>query len=127
MAINQNHTFDDLDGVKCAIVEKNCKPERVEFLKNLLELNGFTVVVVPTPLPKAAVAPPAANANPDTPPPPPPPPPATFTLGVTDVSFNATNAIFGRLLHTRDGHVVTLKYWQQKEDVAHDEVPYFKK
>ena len=38
MAINQNHTFDDLDGVKCAIVEKNCKPERVEFLKKLLEI-----------------------------------------------------------------------------------------
>lgn len=120
MAINQNHTFDDLDGVKCAIVEKNCKPERVDFLKNLLEFNGYTVVVVASPPPKAAAA-----ATPDAPPP--PPPPATFTVGVTDVAFNATNAIFGRLLHTNNGHVVTLKYWQQKESVAHDEVPYFAK
>ncbi|HWB63675.1 MAG TPA: hypothetical protein VG603_09215 [Chitinophagales bacterium] len=120
MAINQNHTFDDLDGVKCAIVEKNCKPERVEFLKSLLELNGYTVVVAKSPPPKAV-----APATPDAPPP--PAPPETFTVGVTDVTFNATNAIFGRLLHTKDRHVVTLKYWQQKENVAHDEIPYFQK
>lgn len=33
MAINQNHPFEDVDGVRCAVVEKNCKPERVQFLK----------------------------------------------------------------------------------------------
>ena len=126
MAINQNHTFDDLEGVKCAIVEKNCKPERVEFLKKLLEFNRFTVVIAKSPPPKAAPVP--AAVNPDAPPAPAPPPsPETFTVGVTDVTFNATNAIFGRLLRTPDGHVVTLKYWQQKENVAHDEVPYFAK
>lgn len=123
MGINQNHLFDDLDGIKCAIVEKNCTPARVEFLKNLLEYNRFTVVVVKSPLPKVA---PAKPATPDAPPPPPPPPPPdTYTVGVTDVTFNATNAIFGRLLHTPDGHVVTLAYWQQKDHVSHDEIPYF--
>lgn len=114
--------FDELDGVKCSIVEKNCTAARVEFLKKLLEYNRYTVVIAKSPPPKAAV--PAANATPtDTPPP--PPSPETFTVGVTDLTFNATNAIFGRLLHTPDGHVVTLKYWQQKETVAHDELPYF--
>ena len=54
MAINQNHTFDDLDGIKCAIVEKNVTPERVTFLKTILEHNHFTVVVVPSPPPKTA-------------------------------------------------------------------------
>jgi hypothetical protein len=40
--------------------------------------------------------------------------------------FNPINAIFGRLLRTPDGHrVVTLAYWQQKEKVSHDEVPYY--
>jgi len=120
MAINQNHTFDDLDGVKCAIVEKNCKPERVEFLRKILEYNRYTVVVVKTPPPKAAAST-TQDASPA------PAPPETFTVGVTDVTFNATNAIFGRLLHTPDGHVVTLKYWQQQENVAHDEVPYYQK
>jgi len=45
MAINKNHEFEDLDGVKCAIVERNVSPGRVEFLKNLLEFNRYIVVV----------------------------------------------------------------------------------
>lgn len=128
MAINKNHEFEELDGVKCAIVEKNVKGERVEFLKKLLEYNGYTVVVAATPAPKVAAKPaPAPTAEGEAAPPSPPPPPApeTFTVGVTDVTFNPTNAIFGRSLRTRSGHVVTLAYWQQKESVAQDEVPYF--
>jgi hypothetical protein len=120
MAINQNHLFEELSGVKCAVVEKNVPPARVEFLRGILEYNGFTVVVVGSPPPKAApgagVAAGSAAAAPE-----------TFTVGVTDVMFNAVNAIFGRLLRTRDGHVVTLAYWQQKEKDSHDEVPYFEK
>jgi hypothetical protein len=41
------------------------------------------------------------------------------------VMFNATNAIFGRLLKTADGRVVTLAYWHQKESIAHDDLPYY--
>ena len=54
MAINKNHEFEDLGGVKCAIVEKNASKERVAFLKDLLEFNDFEVIVVPSPPPKAA-------------------------------------------------------------------------
>jgi hypothetical protein len=124
MAINKNHEFEDLNGIKCAIVEKNVPKERTEFLKKLLELNNFTVVVVPSPPPKVAVPPKPAEDE-ITLPVDPPPPPETFTVGVTNVAFNSTNAIFGRLLRTRDGHVVTLAYWEQKESTSHDEVPYF--
>jgi hypothetical protein len=46
-------------------------------------------------------------------------------VGVTDLRFNPTNAVFGRSLHTPDGHVVTLAYWQQQEAVSDDTVPYF--
>jgi len=53
--------------------------------------------------------------------------PTTFTVGVTDVTFNSTNAIFGRLLKTPDSHVVTMAFWQQKEKVSHDDVPYFER
>ena len=56
-----------------------------------------------------------------------PTPPETFTVGVTDYTFNPINAIFGRVLHTPEGHIVTLAYWQQKETVSHDEVPYFER
>lgn len=132
MAINKNHEFEDLDGIKCAVVERNLSPARLQFLKELLEYNRYTTVVVASPLPKAAApkpgAPPVEGAAPE---PAPvvetPPAPELFTLGVTDATFNATNAVFGRLLKTRTGHVVTLAYWQQKEAVSQDEVPYFQK
>jgi hypothetical protein len=125
MAINQNHPFEEIDGVRCAVVEKNCTPARVEFLKSLLEFNGYTVVVVPSPPPKTAPAKPLAEG--ETPPPPPPPTPETFTVAVTQNEFNVTNAIFGRLLRTQDGHVVTMKYWKQEEAVSDDYKPYFAK
>ena len=128
MAINKNHEFEELDGIKCGIVEKNVLPGRSQFLKKILEVNGFTVVIVPSPPPKVAAAPiakteegealaPTAETVPVA--------PTSFTVGVTDYTFNSINAIFGRLLKTLDGHVVTLAYWQQKETVSHDEVPYF--
>ncbi len=120
MAINQNHLFEDLDGVKCAIVEKNSSQARVDFLKPLLVLNGYTVVIVNSPPPKGAAAPvegaPVDNIL-----------PSTFTIGVADVRFNATNAIFGRLLKTKEGRVVTLAFWQQKEAVSNDQMPYYSK
>lgn len=127
MAINKNHEFEELDGVKCAIVEKNASQQRIDFLKPLLEFNNYTVIVVASPPPKAAAPAAAAPAATDVPAETVPPPPSTFTIGVTDVTFNPTNAIFGRLLKTRNGHIVTLAYWQQKETVSRDNVPYFSK
>jgi hypothetical protein len=172
MAINANHPFEELNGIRCAVVEKNCSKERVAFLKYILEGNDFEVVVVPSPPPKAAPAPkpaaapappveaagnapvPATAATPAAAPapageaagasaeasvpkpeapsqtpaevaPPPPPAPETFTVGVTDVTFNVINAIYGRLLRSPDGRVVTMAYWQQKEDVSRDDIPYY--
>ena len=127
MAINKNHEFEELNGVKCGIVEKNVLPARLVFLKNLLEYNHFTVVVVPSPPPKVVTAPvvkPEEGAEPVAPTPP-PVGPETFTVGVTDYTFNPINAIFGRLLKTPDGHVVTLAYWEQHESVSQDEIPYY--
>ena len=127
MALNTNHTVEDLNDIKCAIVEKNVSKERAAFLRTILEGNNFTVIVVPSPPPKAAktVAPttdapvadsdaPAAEAT-----------SATFTVGVTDVRFNSVNAIFGRLLRSPEGHFVTLAYWNQEEKVSNDEIPYY--
>ena len=125
MAINKNHEFEELNGVKCGIAEKNVAPARVEFLKTLLEYNGYTVIAVPSPAPKAAPAKPLAEgetaaASAETM----AAKPETYTVGVTDYTFNATNAVFGRALKTKDGHVVTLAYWRQEEAVSNDEVPY---
>jgi hypothetical protein len=133
MAINQNHLFEELNGIRCAIAEKNASKERIDFLKQILEFNHYTVIVAASPPPKVVPAKPAAVAGTEatietiTPIPleVPPTPPETFTVGVTDVTFNPTNAIFGRLLKAPGGHVVTLAYWQQKEKESRDDIPYF--
>ena len=137
MPINQNHLFEELNGVKCAIAEKNATKERADFLKQILEYNHYTVIVVASPPPKTLPAKPApasasgAEATTEAvivmpaASPPPPLPPETFTVGVTDVTFNSINAIFGRLLKAPGGHIVTLAYWQQKDKEPHDDVPYF--
>ena len=135
MAINKNHEFEELDGVKCGIAEKNASAERVDFLKRLLEFNKYTVVVAPSPAPKAAPAPKPVEARPDdtvvggeeAPPILPPAAPATFTIGVTDYTFNPINTIFGRLLKTPEGFIVTQAYWYQKEISGKDEVPYYER
>ncbi|ULQ52198.1 hypothetical protein [Flavihumibacter fluvii] len=102
MAINKNHEFEDLDGVKCAIVERNVTEARLAFLKALLEYNKFTVIAVP------------AQAE-----------PVTYTVGVTDVTFNPVNAIFGRLLRSPNGKVVTLACWQKGQVTEGEAIPYF--
>ncbi len=134
MGINQNHLFEDLEGIKCAVVEKNASQDRIDFLKPMLEFNGFKVIVVASPPAKASI--PLVPASNDAPVPAAAAPvvkedaakiPSTFTIGVTDVGFNPTNAIFGRLLKTKEGQVVTLAYWQQKEKVSDPETPYYEK
>jgi hypothetical protein len=116
MALNKNHEFEELDGVKCCIVERSVDSSRATFLKNLLEGNGYTVIVHGI-VPKTA--PPAEGETA-----PPAPAPSQFTVGVTDMTFNSVNAIFGRFLRTKDGEVVTLPYWQQRDSKAED-LPYF--
>ena len=102
MAINQNHLFEDMDGVKCSVVEKNASQSRVDFLRPLLEYNGYSVIVIVSPPPKVAPAPdPEKESIPAN---------ETYTNGVIDVRFNATNAVFGRLLKDTTGRVVTLAY-----------------
>ncbi len=122
MAINKNHEFEELNGIKCAIVEKNVSKIRVDFLKSLLEHNNYEVVVQASPPPKlvAAVVSDETVTESIL-----EAPPETYSVGVSDVMFNATNAVFGRLLKTKEGRVVTLAFWKQKETVAKDRIPYY--
>lgn len=129
MALNPNHTFEDLGEVKCAIVEKNCTPERTAFLKDLLEFNGFEVVIVNSPPPKAAAKPavPAAENAETAEQPAPAPPPTTYTVGVTDLSFSPINAVYNRELKTPRGAIVTTDYWKQREEVIGNRKWYWQK
>jgi hypothetical protein len=131
MALNANHAFEDLGESKCAIVEKNCTPARAEFIRELLELNGYSVVIAKSPPPKAAAKPtPKPPAEGEVPPvveapPPPPPPPDTYTVGVTDLTFNPVNVIYNRNLKTHEGHIVTPAYWKQQEEKPREEEWYW--
>jgi len=118
----EGHVVEEINGVRCSIVEKNVAPDRVEFLKKLLEHNGFTVVAAPTPPPPQKPAPkpivPAAGAEVQVPPPPPPPPPlpSTFTVGVTDISFHPMLAVYERSLLTTENNVVSIAFWNQEPE-----------
>jgi hypothetical protein len=126
MAINKNHEFEELDGIKCSIVERNITLSRASFLKAILEKNGYTVVIAkslpPKPLKGASTNSATGSSESGT--------DAQvselLTLGVTDVTFNPVNAIFGRLLRNHDGKVITLSYWNQQEAEPDENKPYFK-
>lgn len=93
MALDKaQHTIEDLDSVRCSIVEKGAGPERAGFLKNLLELNGFEV---------------KTKAEGES---------GLVTIGVTDIVFNAILAVYGHYLKSPSGKKVTPAYWLQQSD-----------
>ena len=131
---------EEINGVRCAIVEKNAPPDRVEFLKKLLEHNGYVVMVAQTPAPAAKPTPkPIASAHPSPegavkvspgggdlegapppplpPPPPPPVAPNTFSIGVTNISFHAMLAVYERSFFTPEGKIVSIAYWNQEPEM----------
>ena len=131
----EGHIVEELSGTRCSIVEKNVSPERVEFLKTLLEHNGYTVIVAPTPPPPAKPAPkpvaPSVSSEggvpvPATLPlsggagggqtPPPPVAPNTFTVGVTNISFHPMLAVYERSLFTTQRKPVSIAYWNQEPE-----------
>src|SRR6185503_12527293 len=125
--VKEAHALEDINGVRCAVVEKNVPPLRAEFLKKLLEHNGYTVMVAPSPPPKLPPKPAvAAEGAPE--PPPPPPAPETFTVGVTDFLFHTMLVIYERALKTPEGNIVTIDYWNQqpeKEDAYYWKRDFF--
>ncbi|MCA0426307.1 MAG: hypothetical protein LCH37_02630 [Bacteroidetes bacterium] len=110
MALNGNHQFEDLNDKKCAIVEKECSSERVAYLKQILEYNGYEVVVVPSPPPKGAK--PASDVVSDVS----EPKIMTFTIGVTDTSFSPIKTVVNRELKKPGGGVVSMDYWKQRPE-----------
>ena len=93
MTLNKGkHIVEEIDGTRCSLVEKGASAERVEFLKKLLTINGYTVKTV---------------AEADT---------LTFKIGVTDLLFNPVIDVYERRLKSISGKRVTPAYWLQESD-----------
>jgi len=103
MALAGKHLFGSIDDTRVTFVEKKIDEDRKNFLKDLLELNGFKVVIQEE----------KRKTDED---------PQLYTIGVTDMTFNPTVWVFERRLKTADGHKVTQDYWNQ---VGTDTNPHY--
>ncbi|HBL74032.1 MAG: hypothetical protein A2W90_12555 [Bacteroidetes bacterium GWF2_42_66] len=93
MALNKaQHTIEEIDGVRCSIVEKGATADRVAFLKQILERNGYEV---------------KTKAEGET---------ELLTIGVTNILFNPIVSVYGRSLKSLSGKRVTPAYWLQQSD-----------
>lgn len=108
MALTSKHIVEEINGIRCTVVEKGIKAERVAFLKDLLEFNKLEVVVAEIPGKEEGE-------------------PSTFTLGVTNIIFNPTIAVYEMSLKSRSGKNVSPAYWEQKTNDIIDEYWNFKK
>jgi len=91
------HIVEEIEGTRCTIVEKSIPEERLNFLKDLLGLNGYKVMVrdeIPT------------EGTPN----------HLYTVGVTDLIFNPLVDVYKRRLLSKTGHKVTPAYWLQLSD-----------
>ena len=91
--------FGSINDQRVTFVEKKITEDRLDFLKKLLEFNGFEVLVQEE----------KRKSEED---------PKLYTIGVTDMVFNPTVYVFQRRLKTLDGaRIVNQEYWnQQSED-----------
>ncbi len=91
MALNKGkHIVEEIEGVRCSVVEKGVSPERTDFLRKLLELNGYSVKV-------------AVEDESE-----------TNKIGVTDLLFNPVIDVYKHRLKTPSGKKVTPAYWLQE-------------
>jgi hypothetical protein len=102
MPFKAKHTVEEINGVRCTVVEKGIDNGRCNFLKDLLEFNKFEVVVAEEPRESESA-------------------PQLYTLGVTDLIFSPVVAVYELSLKTRDGKRVSPAYWEQKMAEAVDQ------
>lgn len=91
------HLEKEIEGVRCKVVENGVSKERADFLRTLLEHNGYEVYVEEL----------SRKEETD---------PVTFIVGVTDITFNPVLAIYKLQLKTVDGRYVSPAYYRQETE-----------
>jgi len=100
MGLGGKHMFGAIGEQRVTFVEKKIETARLDFLKKLLEFNGFEVLIQEE----------KRKSEEE---------PQLYTIGVTDMVFNPTVYVFQRRLKTLDGeHIVNQEYWNQISDDA---------
>ncbi len=100
MGLGGKHLFGSIEDQRVTFVEKKIEKDRKDFLRKLLEHNGFEVIIQEEKIKSEEE-------------------PQLYTVAVTDMVFNPTIWVFERKLKTFDGHKVTPDYWNQiSEDTA---------
>ncbi|SDK70126.1 hypothetical protein SAMN04488034_101161 [Salinimicrobium catena] len=94
MALDGKHTFGSIGDTRVSFVEKKIDEPRKEFLKELLEFNGFEVIIEEEKRKSEEES-------------------QLYTLGVTDMTFNPVIWVYERKLKTFNGRKVTADYWNQ--------------
>jgi hypothetical protein len=97
MALEGKHNFGSIGETRVSFVEKKADEARRDFLKALLEHNGFEVVLEEE----------KRKSEEE---------PQLYTIAVTDMLFNPATWVFERRLRTPDGRRVTQDYWLQKTE-----------
>jgi uncharacterized UPF0146 family protein len=88
MALNKiKPVIEEIEGVRCVVVESGIGASRAQFLTKLLTHNGYDVK--------------SQTVN------------DTITLGVTDLLFNPVLDVYKRRLKSLTNHRVTPAYWLQ--------------
>lgn len=94
MTLAGKHTFGSIENTRVTFIEKKIDENRKDFLKKLLEHNGFEIIIQEE----------KRKTEED---------PQLYTVATTDMVFNPTIWVFERKLKTFDGHIVNQDYWNQ--------------
>lgn len=95
MVLKAKHIVEELNGQRCTVVEKGIEKTRVDFLKELLQLNHFTVVVEEVAKLEESTL-------------------QLYNIGVTDLVINPVIAVYEMAMKTQKGEPVTAAYWNQE-------------
>lgn len=97
MVLEGKHSFGSIGETRVTFVEKKIDENRKDFLKKLLEHNGFEVIIQEE----------VKKSEEET---------QLYTVAVTDMVFNPTIWVYERKLRTFDGRKVTPGYWEQRTE-----------
>jgi len=98
------HQVGEINGVRCTIIETGIDEDRANFLKELLTFNGYEVKL------EKEKAKDGTLLN-------------TLFIGITDLIFNPTIAVYERKLFRKDGFNINPAYWNQWPDQW--DIPYW--